>query len=128
MTHTHRHTHRQTDIRDLICLLIIITCRLVAIRPLGLDYNESLLTPPETVSNTRVDGNRRVAESPSTIQLVRERLRRSFDETSDVNRADSRLYYNPSRPVTGSGRWQRGGRYIIAIGIPLLSCIPAEKY
>jgi len=27
-----------------------------------LDYNESLLTPPETVSNIGVNGNRRVAE------------------------------------------------------------------
>jgi len=35
-----------------------------------LDYNESLLTPPETVSNIRVDGDRRVAESSSTIQLA----------------------------------------------------------
>jgi len=63
----------------------------------------SPLTPPETVCSLRVDGNRRVAESSSIIQLARERLR-SFDETSGVNRA--------SRPVTGSGRWQWGGRYI----------------
>jgi len=39
-----------------------------------LDYNEFLLTPTETVSN---------------IRLARERLRRSFDETGSVNRADS---------------------------------------
>jgi len=54
-----------------------------------LDYNESLLNPPETVSNIRVDGNHRVADSPNTIQLARERLRRSFSETSGVNRAES---------------------------------------
>jgi len=54
-----------------------------------LDYNESLLTPPETVSSIRVDGIRWVAESTSTIQLARDRLRRSIDETSGVNRADS---------------------------------------
>jgi len=49
-----------------------------------LDYNETILTPPEKVSNIRVDGNRMVAESSSIIQLARERLRRSFDETSGV--------------------------------------------
>jgi len=54
-----------------------------------LDYNEYLITSPETVSNIRVDGNRRVTESSNIIQLARERLKRSFDETSDVNRADS---------------------------------------
>jgi len=54
-----------------------------------LDYDESPLTPPETVSNIRVDGNRRVAESSSILLLGRERLRRSFGETSGVNRADS---------------------------------------
>jgi len=53
------------------------------------DYDEAPLTPPETVCNIRVDGNRRVAESSSIIQLARERLRRSFDETNGVNRADS---------------------------------------
>jgi len=42
-----------------------------------LDYDEAPLTPPETVSNIRVDGNRRVAESSSIIQLARERLGRS---------------------------------------------------
>jgi len=53
-----------------------------------LDYDESPLTPPETISNIRVDGIRRGTESSSIIQLARERLRRSFDETSGVNRAD----------------------------------------
>jgi len=54
-----------------------------------LDYDESPLTPPETVSNIRVNGNRRVADSSSITQLARERLTRSFDETNGVNRADS---------------------------------------
>jgi len=40
-----------------------------------LDYNESLLTPPETVSNIRVDGNRRVADSQ---QLAREKTQEVF--------------------------------------------------
>jgi len=48
-----------------------------------LDYNESILTPLETISN------RKVTESSSIIQLARERLRRSFDETRGVDRADS---------------------------------------
>jgi len=44
-----------------------------------LDYGESLLTPTETVSNIQVDGNRRILQSPNTIQIARERLRRSFN-------------------------------------------------
>jgi len=54
-----------------------------------LDYDESLLTPPDTVSTARADNYRRVVTSPSSIQLVRERLRRSFEETEAVNRIDS---------------------------------------
>jgi len=54
-----------------------------------LDHDESLLTPPDTVSTVRVDNYRRVLTSPSSIQLTRERLRRSFEETEAVNRVDS---------------------------------------
>jgi hypothetical protein len=54
-----------------------------------LDYYESLLTPPATDTNSRLNSDRRVVESPSTIQLVRDRLKRSFKETNDVNREDN---------------------------------------
>jgi len=54
-----------------------------------LDYNESLLTPPDTVSIARVDNYHRIVASPSSIQLARERLRRSVEETKAVNRVDS---------------------------------------
>jgi len=54
-----------------------------------LDYDESLLTPPDTVSTARADNYHRVVASPSSIQLARERLRRSFEETEAVNRVDS---------------------------------------
>jgi len=54
-----------------------------------LDYDESPLTPPVTVSTARADNYRRVVASPSSIHLARERLRRSFEETEAVNRVDS---------------------------------------
>jgi len=54
-----------------------------------LDYDESPLTPPATVSTARADNYRRVVASPSNIQLARQRLRRSFEETEAVNRVDS---------------------------------------
>jgi len=54
-----------------------------------LDYDESSLTPPGTVSTARADNYHRVVASPSSIQLARERLRRSFEETEAVNRVDS---------------------------------------
>jgi len=59
-----------------------------------LDYDESPLTPPDTVSTARVstaraDNYHRVVASPSSIQLARERLRWSFEETEAVNRVDS---------------------------------------
>jgi len=55
-----------------------------------LDYDESLLTPPDTVSTARANNYHRiVASGPSSIQLARERLRRSFEETEAVNRIDS---------------------------------------
>jgi len=53
-----------------------------------LDYDESPLTPPDTVSTARADNYHRVVASPS-IQLARERLRRSFKETEAVNRVYS---------------------------------------
>jgi len=70
-----------------------------------LDYNESSHCS-ETASIVRVDGNRRVAVTYNTIQLASERLRRSFNETSIVNGADS-IISPSSRPVTDSvaGRW-----------------------
>jgi len=54
-----------------------------------LDYDEFLLTPPDTVSTARTDNYHRVVASPSSIQLARERLRRSFEETEAVNRIDN---------------------------------------
>jgi len=54
-----------------------------------LDYDESLLTPPDTVSTARSDNYHKVVASPSSIQLARERLRLSFEETEAVNRVDS---------------------------------------
>jgi len=54
-----------------------------------LDYDESPLTPPDTVSTARADNYHRVVASPSSIQLARERLRRSFEETEAVNKVDS---------------------------------------
>jgi len=51
-----------------------------------LDYDESLLTHPDTVSTARADNYHRVVASPSSIQLAREILRRSFEETEAVNR------------------------------------------
>jgi len=47
------------------------------------------LHPPDTVSTARADNYHRVVASPSSIQLARERLRRSFEETKAVNRVDS---------------------------------------
>jgi len=54
-----------------------------------LDYDESPLTPPDTVSTARANNYHRVVTSPSSIQLARERLRRSFEETEAVNRVNS---------------------------------------
>jgi len=54
-----------------------------------LDYDESPLTPPDTVSTARADIYHRVVAFPSSIQLARQRLRRSFEETEAVNRVDS---------------------------------------
>jgi len=54
-----------------------------------LDYDESPLTPPDTVSNARANNYHRLIASPSSIQMARERLRRSFEETEAVNRVDS---------------------------------------
>jgi len=54
-----------------------------------LDYDESPLTPPDTVSTARADNYHRVVAIPSSIQLARERPRRSFEETEAVNRVDS---------------------------------------
>jgi len=54
-----------------------------------LDYDESLLTPPDIVYTARADNYHRVVASPSSIQLARERLRRCFEETEAVNRVDS---------------------------------------
>jgi len=54
-----------------------------------LDYDESSLTPPDTVSTARADHYHRVIASSSSIQLARERLRRSFEETEAINRVDS---------------------------------------
>jgi len=54
-----------------------------------LDYDESLLTPPDTVSTARADNYHRVVTSPSSIQLARQRLRSSFEETEAVNKVDS---------------------------------------
>jgi len=50
---------------------------------------ESLLTPPDTVSTARADNYHRVVASPSSIQLARQRHRRSIEETEAVNRVDS---------------------------------------
>jgi len=54
-----------------------------------LDYDESRLTPPDTVSTARADNYHKVVASPSSIQPAGERLRRSFEETEAVNRIDS---------------------------------------
>jgi len=54
-----------------------------------LDYDESPLTPPDTVSTVRADNYHRIVASPSSIQLARQRLRRYFEETEAVNRVDS---------------------------------------
>jgi len=54
-----------------------------------LDYEESPITPPGTVSTARADNYHRVVAYPSSIQLARQRLRRSFEETEAVNRVDS---------------------------------------
>jgi len=54
-----------------------------------MDYDEFLLTPPDTVSTARADNYHRVVASPSSMQLARQRLRRSFEETETVNRVDS---------------------------------------
>jgi len=54
-----------------------------------LDYEESPLTPPDTVSTARADNYHRVVPSPNSIQLARQRFRRSFEETEAVNRVDS---------------------------------------
>jgi len=54
-----------------------------------LDYDESPLTPPDTVSTARADNYRRVVASPISIQLARDRLRRSVEETEAVIRVDS---------------------------------------
>jgi len=54
-----------------------------------LDYDESPLTPPDTIFTARADNYHRVTASPSSIQLARERLRRSFEETEAVNKVDS---------------------------------------
>jgi len=53
-----------------------------------LDYDESPLKPPDTVSTARADNYHRVVASPRSIQLARQRLRRSFEETEAVNRVD----------------------------------------
>jgi len=47
------------------------------------------LHPLDTVSTARANNYHRVVASPSIIQLARERLRRSFEETEAVNRIDS---------------------------------------
>jgi len=54
-----------------------------------LDYDESPLKPPETVSYCTADNYHRIVASPSSIQLARQRLKRSFEETEAVNRVDS---------------------------------------
>jgi len=54
-----------------------------------LDYDESLLTLPDTVSTARANNYHRIVASPSSIQLARQKLRRSFEETEAVNRVDS---------------------------------------
>jgi len=53
-----------------------------------LDYDESHITSPDTVSTARVDNYHRVVASPSSIQLARERVRRSIEETEAVNIVD----------------------------------------
>jgi len=42
-------------------------------------YAESPLTPSDTNANRQIDGDGKAVESPSIIQLARDRLRRSFD-------------------------------------------------
>jgi len=54
-----------------------------------LDYDESPLTPPDTVSTARADNYHGVVATPSSIQLARERLRKCFEATEAVNRVDS---------------------------------------
>jgi len=54
-----------------------------------LDYDESPLTTPDTVSTARADNYHRVVASPSSTQLARERLKRPFEETQAVNKVDS---------------------------------------
>jgi len=54
-----------------------------------LNYDESLLTPPDTVSTARADNHHRVVAYPCSIHLARERLKRCFEENEAVNRVDS---------------------------------------
>jgi len=55
-----------------------------------LDYDDRVPSyTPDTVSTARADNNHRVVASPSSVQLARQRLRRSFEETEAVNRIDS---------------------------------------
>jgi len=70
-----------------------------------------LLHLGNSISNIRVHGNRRIAESSSIIQLARKRLSSSFDETSDVNRAES--------IITPRGQLQAraGGSEVDVIGV-----------
>jgi len=74
-----------------------------------LDYDKSPLTPPDTISTARADNYHRVVASPSSIQLARKRLRRSFEETEAVNRVDSVIMATRSRFQARTGGSDRVG-------------------
>jgi len=71
------------------------------------DYDESPLTPPDTSPNRRADSTRKVIESPSIVQLARDRLRRSFNETEGVDRTDNIMTHR------GRSEAQAGGSDLV---------------
>jgi len=73
-----------------------------------LDYDESPLTPPNTSPNRRADSTRKVLESPSIVQLARDRLRRSFNETEGVDRIENVMTHRGR-----SGARAGGGNLVI---------------
>jgi len=94
-----------------------------------LDYDETPLTPPYTVFTARADNYHRVVASPSSIQLARERLRRSFEGTEAVNRVDSVMAScNRFQARTGGSEsvikscnyWQIAPNYVVSE--PLFLC------
>jgi len=67
------------------------------------DRDESALTPTYTDPNRRADYKRLVVKSPGMVQLAREILRRSFDESRDVDRVYNNVITHRDRLEARAG-------------------------